>query len=304
MRGSLWVPWSCRGTQSSYFGGLVTWESIFIVPSTWVTTGIGFWVGMEVFLVGGCIWRVFTTSTLINICHTTYQPKKKLVGFLQVALHHWQRMCGGYCEKHWTIASSADITTTSCSTSQFLFEMQLKPYPIFKRTERGLDRAVISLCRQHGKSGKDAVTRKIDVNAKIRCNILYLLKAISEPADISEFEPPSPVVQISLVEAEFAPRSSCPPTFSRQDRRAEEELDRWLEGPVDIARHADFTPKESILEFWQSLEQQSDHSIIPKAVSVRFATPVSSCQIERDFGVSGQMVTTQRTTLAEHNIDM
>ena len=35
-----------------------------------------------------------------------------------------------------------------------------------------------------------------------------------------------------------------------------------------------------------------------------FSIPSSSCQIERDFGVSGQMVTTQRTTLAEHNIDM
>ena len=39
-------------------------------------------------------------------------------------------------------------------------------------------------------------------------------------------------------------------------------------------------------------------------MGVLFSIPSSSCQIERDFGVSGHMLTTQRTTLAEHNIDM
>ncbi|GMF48894.1 unnamed protein product [Phytophthora fragariaefolia] len=184
----------------------------------------------------------------------------------------------------------------------FVFEMQLNLHPIFKRTERSLDRAVVSSCCQHGKSGRDAVTRKNDVNTKIRCNLLDLLKAVSESVDIYEFEPPSSVVQTSRQEAEFAPRSSRPPTFSRQDRRAEEELDLWLEDPVDTARNADFTPKESILEFWQRLEKQGDYRNIPKAVRVLFAIPV--CQNERDFGLSGPMVTTSRTTLAEHNLDM
>ncbi|GMF34112.1 unnamed protein product [Phytophthora fragariaefolia] len=148
--------------------------------------------------------------------------------------------------------------------------MQLKLHPMFKRTERSLDRAVISSCRQHGKSGRNAVTRKNDVNAQIRCNLLELLKAVSEPAAVCEFEPHPPVVHVSRLEAEFAPRSSPPPTFSRQDRRAEEELDRWLEDPVDIARKADYTPKKSVLEVWQRLEQQGDYRIIPKAVSFIF----------------------------------
>ncbi|KAG4064766.1 hypothetical protein PC123_g510 [Phytophthora cactorum] len=32
--------------------------------------------------------------------------------------------------------------------------------------------------------------------------------------------------------------------------------------------------------------------------------PSSSCQIERDFGISGNMATPQRTSLADHNVDM
>ena len=32
--------------------------------------------------------------------------------------------------------------------------------------------------------------------------------------------------------------------------------------------------------------------------------PTSSAQIERDFGVSGMMVTAQRTRISAHNIDM
>ncbi|KAG3123107.1 hypothetical protein PI126_g23860 [Phytophthora idaei] len=32
--------------------------------------------------------------------------------------------------------------------------------------------------------------------------------------------------------------------------------------------------------------------------------PSSSCQIERDFGISGNMVSPQRTSLADHNVDM
>ncbi|GMF37408.1 unnamed protein product [Phytophthora fragariaefolia] len=39
-------------------------------------------------------------------------------------------------------------------------------------------------------------------------------------------------------------------------------------------------------------------------VKVLFAVPGSSCQIERDFSVSGSMVTSQRTSLSQHNIDM
>ena len=108
------------------------------------------------------------------------------------------------------------------------------------------------------------MTRKNDVNAKIRSNLLDLLKAVSEPAEVLSFDSHPPVVHLSRLEAEFTPRSSRPPNISRQDRRAEEELNRWLEDPVDIARKKDYTPKELVLEFWQSRENEGDYRISPK----------------------------------------
>ncbi|POM75340.1 Hypothetical protein PHPALM_7570 [Phytophthora palmivora] len=104
----------------------------------------------------------------------------------------------------------------------------------------------------------------------------------------------------------FAPRRGIRiyHVASRHNRLAEDELERWLEDPVDIARNEDGTPAESVLQFWQKLEHRGDYRIIPKVVRVLFAIPSSSCQIERDFSVSGNMVTTQRTSLAEHNVDI
>ncbi|KAG2876193.1 hypothetical protein PC129_g1748 [Phytophthora cactorum] len=84
-------------------------------------------------------------------------------------------------------------------------------------------------------------------------------------------------------------RPNRPLVTNYRDRRAEEELDRWLEDPVDVERDGTGAAKENVLEFWRRLEHQGDYRIIPKAVRVLFAMPSSSCQIERDFGISGNM---------------
>ncbi|KUF85254.1 hypothetical protein AM588_10000875 [Phytophthora nicotianae] len=62
--------------------------------------------------------------------------------------------------------------------------------------------------------------------------------------------------------------------------------------------------KETVLDFWKRLEHSGQYRIIPKAVRVLFSIPVSSCQIERDFSVSGAMVSAQRTSLSGDTIDM
>jgi hypothetical protein len=193
---------------------------------------------------------------------------------------------------------------TAFARCDFLLEMQMKLHPIYKRTERSLDRAVILCCRQHNKKGREGVERKNAVSAKIRHNLLELLKAVVEPSDNTEQLTAPSAARVSRLEAEFASRPSRPPTMCNRDRRAEEELDRWLEDDVDVERRADNTPKETVLEFWQRLQHEGEYRIIPKAVKVLFAIPASSCEIERDFGVSGNMVNSQRTSLADHNIDM
>ncbi|GMF46960.1 unnamed protein product [Phytophthora fragariaefolia] len=107
-----------------------------------------------------------------------------------------------------------------------------------------------------------------------------------------------------MLEAAFASRPRGPPLMNTRDRRAEEELDRWLEDDVDVERRDDGTPKETVLEFCRRLQHEGEYRIIPKAVKVLFAIPASSCKIERDFSVSGSMITSQRTSLADHNVDM
>ncbi|KAE9038133.1 hypothetical protein PR001_g5744 [Phytophthora rubi] len=193
---------------------------------------------------------------------------------------------------------------TAFAKCDFLLEMQMKLHPIYKRTELSLDRAVILCCRQHNKKGKESVERKNAVSAKIRHNLLELLKAVIEPADTTEQLSTPSVARVSRLEAAFALRPSRPPMTSSRDRRAEEELDRWLEDEVDVERCDDGTPNETVLEFWRRLQHEGEYRIIPKAVKVLFAIPASSCEIERDFGVSGNMVTSQRTSLADHNVDM
>ncbi|KAG3039610.1 hypothetical protein PC119_g2068 [Phytophthora cactorum] len=106
------------------------------------------------------------------------------------------------------------------------------------------------------------------------------------------------------LEAAFATRPNRPLVTNYRNRRAEEELDRWLEDPVEVERDGTGPVKENVLECWRRLEHQGDYRIIPKAVRVLFAMPSPSCQIERDFGISGNMVTPQRTSLADHNVDM
>lgn len=190
------------------------------------------------------------------------------------------------------------------STNDFVLEMMLKLHPVYKDTQESLNRAVIMCCRQHGKTAREAVDRLRELNDKIRSNLLDLLKRVAGPIEAVDVQPTTSTTGLSRLEARFAPHISRPPTTSRTDRRAEDELDRWLDDPIGILRNEDMTAKESVLQFWQRLETSGEYRIIPKAVRVLYAIPSSSCQIERDFSVSGEMVSPQRTSLAAENIDM
>ncbi|KAK1944314.1 hypothetical protein P3T76_004226 [Phytophthora citrophthora] len=185
----------------------------------------------------------------------------------------------------------------------FVLEMMFKVHPIYKNTQESLNRAVVLCSRQHGLKRKEAVTRMNTVNDKIRSNLLSLLKKIAGPLDgVADNVSTSPP-RLSWLEAWFAPRTR-PVVTTRVDKRAEDELGRWLDDTVDVVRNTNMTSQETVLEFWKRLEHSGQYRIIPKAVRVLFAIPVSSCQIERDFSVSGEMVTVQRTSLSGDTIDM
>lgn len=61
---------------------------------------------------------------------------------------------------------------------------------------------------------------------------------------------------------------------------------------------------ETTLDYWARTAANGSYVILPKVARIIFALPSSSAQIERDFGNSGQMVTSQRSSLLPHNIDM
>ncbi|KAL3674984.1 hypothetical protein V7S43_000909 [Phytophthora oleae] len=104
----------------------------------------------------------------------------------------------------------------------------------------------------------------------------------------------------------FAPPPTQPAsivnTTDQTQRRVDEELDRWKDDPATVKR-TNGVP-ESVLSFWAKVEHDRSYTLLPKAAKFLYAIPISSCQIERDFGVSGQKVTTQHTSLSDHNNDM
>ncbi|KAF4141216.1 hAT family C-terminal dimerization region [Phytophthora infestans] len=102
----------------------------------------------------------------------------------------------------------------------------------------------------------------------------------------------------------FEHNEAVPQTASRdvQEARVEEELERWISEPVAM-NSDDKNGAEHILTF-RSRQTSSSYQFLPTVARIIFAVPTSSAQIERDFGVSGMMVTSQRASISAMNIDM
>ncbi|KAJ8523823.1 hypothetical protein ON010_g17295 [Phytophthora cinnamomi] len=123
----------------------------------------------------------------------------------------------------------------------------LKLRPIYKDIQESINRAVVMCCRQHSKTSKEAVERLKDVTNKIRSNLQPLLKPVAGPREGVEEPLISSGVHLSRLEARFVPHVARPVIASRVDRRAEDELDRWLDDPIGVLRNDDMTPNESVL---------------------------------------------------------
>ncbi|POM68674.1 Hypothetical protein PHPALM_15140 [Phytophthora palmivora] len=136
-------------------------------------------------------------------------------------------------------------------------------------TAESLSRVVIKGCRQHGKTGR----KTEGGNDKVRENILELLRTVPELTEVSHGR----TVLLNLGQLPLV------------GRRAENELDRLTEDPIDVERNEDVTPKESVLQFWKRHKHSGEYRIILKA---------------RDFSVSGEMVSSQRTSFAGDTVDL
>ncbi|KAL3663721.1 hypothetical protein V7S43_011136 [Phytophthora oleae] len=61
---------------------------------------------------------------------------------------------------------------------------------------------------------------------------------------------------------------------------------------------------KTVLDFWKRHEETNAYNFLPRVARLLFAVPSSSAAIERDFDVNGMMVTAQRSSLSNHNIEM
>ncbi|ETP24070.1 hypothetical protein F441_02874 [Phytophthora nicotianae CJ01A1] len=86
------------------------------------------------------------------------------------------------------------------------------------------------------------------------------------------------------------------------EARIDEELERRFSDPTRLLTTTIKT--ESILQFWKRQQDENNYRLLSIAARVIYAIPASSAQIERDFGISGMLVTSYRTNTAKHNIDM
>jgi hypothetical protein len=205
-------------------------------------------------------------------------------------------------DKRFFARYSDPIEMRKCS---YVFEQQLRLHPTYKKPESSVNR-IIRLCsRQRGDSIAIAQQNVNIVNENITSQLRELMLRIATATE----EPPT--VQAPLYHSafsdelaeNFAPRATTPaPPTNRLRDRVDEELRRWSEDTHALQRDAN--GKESVLSFWSRMERACEYRILPKAARVVFANPPSSAMIERDFRVSGMLVTTQRASLAGHTIAM
>ncbi|GMF35695.1 unnamed protein product [Phytophthora fragariaefolia] len=189
--------------------------------------------------------------------------------------------------------------------TSYVFGMQQNLHPIYKSPRLNLNAVILLVCKQQRLGIREACDKREKVHEHIRDQLRTLLNAVANPSDAVDPPPLSPTPVYSELEAMFAPpqRRSAAVVVNQMQRCVDEELDRWKDDPMRVERLESGAP-ESVLSFWRLVEHRKYYFFLPRAVKVLFAVPASSCQIERDFSVSGSMVTSQRTSLSQHNIDM
>ncbi|KAG1691318.1 hypothetical protein DVH05_026982 [Phytophthora capsici] len=114
---------------------------------------------------------------------------------------------------------------------------------------------------------------------------------------------PPPIAYSEELTNLFGENPAQRPQQCGHEARVEEELDRWLADTVMLERMAN-GESESVLDFWKRQEETNAYNLLPRVARILYAVPSSSAAIERDFGVNGMMVTAQRSSLSNHNIEM
>lgn len=91
-------------------------------------------------------------------------------------------------------------------------------------------------------------------------------------------------------------------------RRVDAELKKWKNDTTQIDvfvdRETSMVKVDSVLDFWQKQHAEGRYELLPVAARVLFSIPASSAQIERDFGMAGEVLDCRRTNMSDHNVAM
>ena len=203
---------------------------------------------------------------------------------------------------------------TRSKASSFCFEMQLLLHPTFKDPNGALSK-IVRICSEQQGLASAGVEKNVEAVKEAVLTRLHKVMLSMKPTnstteqedDAAAAAPSPPVFSAELMDmfaAEPDPTPIAPQVI--QETRADEELDRWFDEPASLyttMNNQREPVQESVLDFWRRQCDEKNFSLLPKVARVVFAVPTSSAQIERDFGVSGMMVTAQRTSISGHKDD-
>jgi hAT family C-terminal dimerisation region len=84
------------------------------------------------------------------------------------------------------------------------------------------------------------------------------------------------------------------------EEMALQEMDKWEQDISQFQLNSNNTQYETIFEFW---ERQKERYPIRASLAIH-AIPLSSCELERDFGIAGNLLSKNRSSMSNAFIDM
>ncbi|KAG1689728.1 hypothetical protein DVH05_001987 [Phytophthora capsici] len=201
------------------------------------------------------------------------------------------------------------------SNGSFIFEMQYLLHPAVKHAEGPMDAIVKAVAVQENMTESEISQHIVKIRRGVIRRIKDVMKSVADegPNDSVAGEvgaaTPCQSAVADVFSADimrlFAIQQSPPPAPTTQSilqSRIDSEIDQWFEDR-SVMETREGVP-ESILQFWRRQLESNNYRYLPLAAKVIFAVPSSSAQIERDFGNSGQMVSSLRASTSARNIDM
>ncbi|KAK1941455.1 hypothetical protein P3T76_007321 [Phytophthora citrophthora] len=200
------------------------------------------------------------------------------------------------------------VDASYLASGSYVFEMQFLLHPIVKHVGGPMDEVVELVARTEGKLPDNRVSARV---AAVRAAIMKRLKAVmclvaSEQDPEQSEDLPAPVVPRGVFAEDIMAAFSVQPVQrpaqpvphrNTYDGLIANELKQWFDDPSGLqmtssapehGRSAAARP-ETVLEFWHRQQISRTYVLLSLGAWVVFAVPVSSAQLERDFGNSGQV---------------